>query len=62
MDHKQKNDKIASLQADIVDANKVCNELLHYLNSKKFRCGNELDNYVNCDDVRYYIMRIKSNL
>jgi hypothetical protein len=62
MDHKQKNEKIGQLEADISDANTICNELLHYLNSEKFRCGDELDGYVSCKDVLYYVMRIKSNL
>jgi hypothetical protein len=62
MTHKQKSERIENLESDIIDANKTCNELLHYLNSKKFRCGDTLDGYVSTNDVRAYVMMIKSNL
>jgi hypothetical protein len=62
MKHKEKNELIAQMRIDIADADSACNDLLAYLNSEKFHCNNELDNYVCCDDVRSAIMRIKENL
>lgn len=62
MDHKQKNEYIKALQADQRKAVAVCNELLSYIASKKFRCGNELDGYVSISDVQSYVVRIKANL
>jgi hypothetical protein len=62
MDHKQKNELIRNLNADIDDANDAITELLTYLSSKKFRCGNELDGYVNVSDVRSRVLLIKENL
>ena len=33
-------------------------DILRYINSKKFRCGDKLDGYVNVSDIRNYIMNV----
>lgn len=40
-----------ALLASIDLINQQINDLRIYLNSEKFRCGNELDSYVNVSDV-----------
>lgn len=49
---------IHTLQAEvkrleyIIEQNReIVNDLRRYLNSSKFHCGNELDGYVNVQDV-----------
>ena len=37
----------------------VINDLYAYMNSKKFHCGDELDNYINTQDVRNYLDQIR---
>ncbi len=39
----------------------IC-DLAQYLNLPKFSCGDELDGYVNVDDVRRYLILIKEAL
>jgi hypothetical protein len=39
----------------------IC-DLAQYLQSDKFRCGDELDGYVNVDDVQRYLINIKDAL
>ena len=36
--------------------------LAQYLEADKFHCGSDLDNYVNIDDVRRYLIIIKDEL
>lgn len=52
----------AALKDKSTDATNICNELLRYMNSEKFHCGNELDGYINTSDVQAYLMRIKESL
>ena len=40
------------LQDEINRKDEIIKDLLSYLNMPKFNCGNELDNYVNTQDVR----------
>jgi hypothetical protein len=37
-------------------------DLAQYLNSKKFSCGDDLDGYVNVDDVKRYLININAAL
>jgi hypothetical protein len=39
----------------------IC-DLAQYLQSDKFHCGDELDGYVNVDDVQRYLINIKDAL
>jgi hypothetical protein len=53
-----KNDK-AQLEMAKDRAHMAICDLAQYLNSDKFSCGNELDGYVNVDDVKRYLLTIK---
>jgi len=44
------------------DAHMAICDLAQYLNLPKFSCGDELDGYVNVDDVRRYLILIKDAL
>lgn len=41
----------AELEAQVAAAREGLQELLKYVNSGKFNCGDELDGYVSCGDV-----------
>ena len=41
------------------DADMAIMDLACYLTSKKFQCGNDLDGYVNIEDVKRYLVTIK---
>ena len=48
-------DEIKALQRELLTLKAGLNELRAYLNSAKFRCGHELDGYVNVADVLAYL-------
>jgi hypothetical protein len=54
--------EVKELTADKKCADDIVNELFRYLNSEKFTCGSELDNYVNIKDIMVYLTRIRSVL
>lgn len=53
-----KNDK-AQLEMAKDRAHMAVCDLAQYLNSDKFSCGDDLDGYVNVDDVKRYLIVIK---
>tara|TARA_R100000951_G_scaffold101420_1_gene92970 strand:- start:37754 stop:37945 length:192 start_codon:yes stop_codon:yes gene_type:complete len=58
---------IKRLELDIKQAEKkaknvdeIITELFNYVNSSKFRCGDDLDGYVNIKDITTYLDRVRS--
>ena len=41
------------------EINELVNEFSKYLNSEKFNCGNEMDNYINISGVHDMIDQIR---
>ena len=60
--HLQKTQRINELENTVVFATNMLNDLLRYIQSSKFHCGDSLDNYVCCDDIQSRIVEIRSNL
>lgn len=59
MNYIQKlNDKISRLDTQRAVAYDAVQDLKQYLQSSKFRCGNELDGYVNIQDVMNRLAQI----
>jgi len=56
-----KNDK-AQLEMAKDRTGLALSDLAQYLNSDKFRCGDDLDGYVNIDDVQRYLVNINAAL
>jgi hypothetical protein len=59
---KRLEHELQEAQLDKQKADEIVNELFKYLNSSKFQCGDELDNYVNIKDIMTYLDRIRSVL
>lgn len=51
--------KVEENEASKAKINEVINDLYAYMNSKKFNCGDELDRYINTQDVRNYLDQIR---
>lgn len=51
--------KVEENQASKEKIDEIINDLYAYMNSKKFNCGDELDNYINTQDVRNYLDQIR---
>ena len=49
-----------SLRSVVARNREVVHDLRGYLLSPKFRCGSELDGYVNINDVLRYLERIEN--
>jgi hypothetical protein len=47
----QLQDTVSRLESQVREQRDIVNDLRRYLNSSKFRCGDELDGYVNVSDV-----------
>ena len=51
--------EVTELGNDIEIIDNIVTEAYQYLNSTKFRCGDELDGYVNIKDIMSYLDRIR---
>jgi hypothetical protein len=54
--------EVVELGNDIEIIDNIVTEAYKYLNSEKFRCGDELDGYVNVKDIMRYLDRIRGNV
>jgi hypothetical protein len=52
----------SDLEFNASQARIAIHDLFAYVNSGKFSCGNELDGYVNVDDVRRYLLNALDKL
>ena len=52
----------AELKKAVDAANETIMDLAQYLNLPKFHCGDELDGYVNVEDVKSRLILIKDAL
>lgn len=59
---KRLENELKEANLDKQKADEIVNELFGYLNSSKFQCDNELDNYVNIKDIMTYLHRIRNVL
>lgn len=59
---KKLENELKEANLDKQKADEIVNELFGYLNSSKFQCDNELDNYVNIKDIMTYLHRIRNVL
>jgi hypothetical protein len=62
MNHRQKNEYIAELEQSLNAVNESTLDILRYLNSPKFHCGDGLDNYVNTSDIRSRLMIVRDKM
>jgi len=54
MQAKVKENEVSRSKID-----QIVNDLYTYMNSKKFHCGDDLDNYINTQDVSNYLDKIR---
>jgi len=60
--HAQKSEMIVNLSKSLSNADFECVNLISYLNSEKFHCGDKLDNYVNIMDIFEYVQNIRDKI
>jgi hypothetical protein len=59
---KRLQEENKGLKANIENAETVIQDMQRYLNSNKFRCGDELDQYININDILTRLNEVKAEL
>lgn len=54
--------KVKENEATKAKVDAIISDLYAYMNLKKFHCGDELDGYINTQDVRNYLDQIRGTI